>query len=144
MCIRDRGSTVLGAAFEKRDRKDLAEGIYRLGLQFSRESSIAAELFFRLGRIYDAFERFPEAIAVFRRALALGVAEEKVLTYLGRAFLKSGKTLAALALLEHASGTGYLTAEFEADLHDARRILRRSHRTWSIPLTPGGVCNEPA
>jgi tetratricopeptide (TPR) repeat protein len=128
------GSTVLGAAFELRDRNDLAESIYRLGLQFVREGPVAAQLFFRLGRIYDIGDRYAEAIALFRRAELLGVGKEEVLPYLGRAFLKSGKIIPGLALLEHATAQGFNTSEFEADLREAREALEHSGQPWDIPL----------
>ncbi|MCP4199197.1 MAG: hypothetical protein GY762_18790 [Proteobacteria bacterium] len=133
------GTTVLGSAFEIRDRSDLAEGIYRLGLQFVREGPVAAQLYFKLGRIYDTGDRYTEAIAVFRRAIMLGVAEKKVLPYLGRAFLKSGKIVPGLALLEHATAQGFNTSAFEADLHQARKTLEHSGQPWEIPPMAAGT-----
>jgi hypothetical protein len=127
------GATVLGAAFERQDRKDLSEGIYRLGLQFVHRGPIAAELFFKLGRLYNNVERFPESIAMFRRAMALGIAEDAALPYLGRAFLKSGKIVAGTALLEHAAMTDHTTNEFKDDLDEARRSLERAGQSWNIP-----------
>jgi hypothetical protein len=134
------GLTLLGTAFQKKGNLNWAEEIFKLGLQFTREGPIAGHLFMELGLIMEGQDRYSESIALFRRALALGIPEARVLTHLGRAFMKTGHVVPAVALFQYAVSSGYEDPQISADLKDALTILGQAGQTWEVPglTAPGG------
>jgi hypothetical protein len=115
------GLLLLGGAFEVQGRDLWSEELYRLGLQLLREQSPSPELFFRLGLLLVAKERYGEAIGLLRRAHATGFEEEKVLPALGRALLRRGRKVAAGLLLERARSLGAGGDDIAADLSEVER-----------------------
>jgi hypothetical protein len=130
------GLELLGLAFKMRGRLVWAEELFRLGLQFVREGSSAARLFLGLGALMVETERYGEAIGLLRRSAALGLPDAEVFPPLARAFLKRGKVVAAVALLEAVREAGQATQETEADLAEAHAVLEAAGVTWNVP-SPG-------
>ncbi len=127
------GLEILGAAFEQRDREAWSEELYKLGLQFEREGEIAGRLFHRLGLLLIHGGRFAEAIGSLRRALNLGISADEINPVLGRAFLRTNRVIAAVALLENVSSNGVDSKEVEADLAEAHKRIKDADLTWDIP-----------
>lgn len=127
------GLRMLGIAFEQRDREEWSEELYRLGIQYARDSKGAGPLFLSLGLLFVRQKRFSESIAPLRRALRLGENEQEVLPALGRAFLEIKKIIPAMALLERASSLGCRDKKLRRDLKSARRALTNSGVSWNVP-----------
>ena len=127
------GAALLGEALEKEDRNEWAEELYKLGLQFVRESKEASRLMTDLGRRLVRTERFGESIGLLRRALQLGAPETEVLPLLGRAFLKQEKYTAARALLERCKMSGFEGPNLEEDLTDVKKLFDELGVAWDVP-----------
>lgn len=129
------GVCLLGEALEKESRIEWAEELFKLGLQFVRETKEAGRLMANLGRLMAHRDRFGEAIGLLRRSLSLGHAEAAVLPLLGRAFLKQEKFVAARALLEKCQALGYSGQYLSADLAEVRPLFQSVPTPWdaSVP-----------
>ncbi|MDJ0762077.1 MAG: hypothetical protein QNJ97_03735 [Myxococcota bacterium] len=135
------GLDLLGIAFEKKNRDEWSEELFKLGIQFARESHIAGRLFEHLGALLSKKERFSEAIGILRRAMALGQSEATLLAPLGWAYLKTGKLIPAAALLERAAASGICSQHVETGLSEIRDQLARAGLSWTVPqlqMTPKG------
>jgi len=130
------GLRLLGDAFAERDRQSWAEELYRLGLQFAREGEAAGRLFQALGRLLAASGRHAEAIGLFRRALALGLPAVEILPALGRAFLRAGKVVPALVLIDHHRAETGETAALAEERAEAVRRLAAAGVSWDGLVSP--------
>lgn len=101
-----RGLGLLGTAYVRTGRSDWAEEIMRLGIQWSQGGVVAGDLFRRLGEAYVAQDRPGEAIAFFRRAVALGAQRAEILPELARCFVARGRYVAAAACVDEATAAG--------------------------------------
>jgi hypothetical protein len=127
------GVLLLGSALEKEGRAIWSEELYRLGLQFVRETKEAARLMANLGRLLVAKAAFGESIGLLRRALSLGEPEDEILPLLGRSFLKQEKWTAARALLERCETKGYAGENLASDLAQARLLFEEKGIAWAVP-----------
>jgi hypothetical protein len=118
-----KGLLLLGGAYASEGKVGWAEELYRLGIQYDNMSPGAAALFARLGRTMLVGQRYGEAIGPFRRALALGAAENEILPELGRALVRRGKLVAAIGCLERARALGVSAAEVTVDLAESYEKL---------------------
>ena len=128
------GVALLGEALEAVGRTLWAEELYKLGLQFVRETKEAGRLMANLAKMLISREGFGESIGLLRRALFLGVPECELLPLLGRAFLKQKKLTAARALLETCAARGYEGSYLDADLAEARQAFETVGTPWQVPL----------
>jgi hypothetical protein len=129
------GLLLLGGAFELEGRRLWSEELYRLGLQLVREERPSAELFFRLGVLLMAGERYGEAIGLLRRAQALGIGDDRVLPPLGRALLRRGKKVSAALLLSKATAAGLDAPGLADDLAEVRRAVEATDVGWLLTLS---------
>ncbi|MFW5926302.1 MAG: hypothetical protein ACOCV4_09065 [Myxococcota bacterium] len=109
-----RGLGLLGTAYVRTGRSDWAEEIMRLGIQWSQGAAVAGDLFRRLGEAYVAQDRPGEAIAFFRRAVALGAPPAEVLPDLASCFVARGRYVAAAACVDEAAAAGAGTEALDA------------------------------
>lgn len=128
------GVRLLGEALEKEDRGSWSEELYKLGLQFVRETTEAARLMARLGRLLADRKEFGCAIGLLRRSLSLGLSEDEVLPLLGRSFLKQEKFVAARALLEICRARNYTAHHLDEDLAEAGQAFERLGVLWDVPV----------
>ncbi len=126
------GVSLLAEATEMDGRVQWAEELYRLGLQFVKDTWEASGLMLNLGRILVNKDSFGEAIGLLRRALFLGQNEREILPLLGHSFLKQGKVVAARALLERCTEKGYKCEHLEDDLIECRQIFDKAGVDWMV------------
>ncbi len=119
---------ILGSAYAKLGRQEVAEDVMRLGIQWAQDGIAAGDLFRRLGESYVANGRAGEAIGLLRRALSLGAQQKTVLPLLATAFAARGKMVAAAACVDEASALGVP----EAELADVRaKALAALGERWA-------------
>jgi hypothetical protein len=123
------GIALLGEAFLEQGREPWTEELFRLGLQFVRESRIAGRLFKDLGLLLLNTNRHGEAIGVLRRAQVLSDDKEVVLPALGRAFLGREQLVAAAAVFEKAAAQGI---HVEDELAEVREKFKRAGLVWNF------------
>ena len=122
------GLDLLGSAYANMGELDAANEVLRLGVQWAGESSKAGDLFFTLGRASVASEKHGEAIGLLRRAIRLGVEEDKAMPLLGRSLAARDQRLAAMVCLERARTLGSDEAG-SAELKTA--LQERFGDTWA-------------
>jgi hypothetical protein len=124
------GLGLLATAYRTTGRSAWAEELFRLGLQFVSDGTHGAELFAALGQTMVGDGRFGEAIGPLRRALALGASPRTVGVPLGRAFLRRGRAVAAVAALEAAREAGVADGDVYPLLRRARDVLGDRAGAW--------------
>lgn len=140
-----RGLGLLGTAYVETGHSEWAEEIMRLGIQWSQDGPVAGDLFRRLGEAYVAQDRQGEAIAFFRRALALGAPRGDVLPVLARCYAGRGRYVAAAACVDEARAVGVP----EGDLRELRDGIRdHLGEAWDrfrehVPLDDEAVTTPP-
>ena len=136
-----KGLGLLGTACAKLGESPQAEEILRLGIQYAGESSLAPDLFRRLGEAFLTDGRPGEAIAPFRRAIALGGTEMELMPLLARAFLRRSKFVSAMACLRRAIAAGLPAHDVAIEQAQIERALGPAFTRWqallaSTPLPP--------
>jgi tetratricopeptide (TPR) repeat protein len=118
---------LLGSACISMGETEKGEEILRLGIQYAGDTSVAAEVYHRLGRSMLRAGRYGEAIGPLKRAANLGVSGEDVWFELASAFMERNLWLAAFgAALEARDGGA-------AD-HDLGVLMRRITLRLGAPL----------
>ncbi len=124
------GLRLLATAYYKSGRTAWAEELYRLGLQFVSEGPEGAALFRALGFSMVEEKRYGEAIGPLRRALALGASPAEIGPPLGVCFLRQGRTVAAIAVLEEARLAGAVQLATLSALRQAYMRLGDISNNW--------------
>jgi hypothetical protein len=102
----------------ERDKVRLREAKYRREIE---RGGGGAHAFYNLGNTLAEQGRFADAVAAYRRALAVAPSLLPAHANLGRALLMSGDTAAAIAEFEAALKIDPANARVRAQLEDARR-----------------------
>jgi hypothetical protein len=101
---------LLGSALVALDDLVTAEQALRLGVQYSAGTAGAADVYARFGSALMASERSAEAIALLRRAAALGAPAVRVWPPLALAFFRERRYLAAWSAISRARSQGVVDA----------------------------------
>ncbi|MCK9524163.1 MAG: hypothetical protein M0R76_14135 [Proteobacteria bacterium] len=124
------GLLMLGDAFHTLERDTWAEELYRLGLQYTRGIDASAPLFLHLGRLLLRQDRPGEAIAFFRRAIALNERPLEAKALLARCLLRRNKLVGAALLLRELRDQGYPQSDIGEDIRTAQRLLADAQLKW--------------
>jgi len=124
------GLLLLGDAFRAKERFTWSEELYRLGLQFTREGSRAAQLFFKLGLLLNDRDRYGEAIGLLRRSLSLGLTEEEVYPALSDALLGTGRYFSAAIILDELLFKGNSSRQVAARFARAKLYFKEAGVKW--------------
>jgi hypothetical protein len=130
----------------KTSRFDWAEEVMRLGIQWGQESAAAGDLFRRLAESFVARDRHGEAIALFRRSLALGAGPRQVLPLLAACYAARGRFVAAAVCIDEATAQGVEAtevAEVRAQVETALGPAWAKFRALVPPPDPGVTTVRP-
>lgn len=103
-----------GEAYLHQGASDWSGELFRLGIQWSHDGPVAADLFYRLGVQSMDARRFGHALGLLRRAHALGASEREVVQRLAECYLESDKPLAAMACARRGRRLGVTTEHLHA------------------------------
>jgi len=100
----------LGTFYEELTKYDLAEATLKKGLELAPDHT---RLYFRLGVVYDKWQRKGDSIAMMKTAISLDPTDANALNYLGYTYADMGNNLdEAESLirqaLKHKPGDGYI------------------------------------
>ncbi len=109
-----RALGVLGASLEALGRADEAEEVLRLGTQWALDGEAAPDAYGALALCLVRMGRRAESIGLLRRALTFDPARVALRLELGKAYLASGRAVAALGVVRALRRDGVA----EAALHD--------------------------
>jgi hypothetical protein len=129
---------MLGSAYFEGDKADWGLEVLRLGVQWGQERQTeSASLFLRMGEVHAGEGRHGEAIGVLRRALSLGAPRSRVLPKLAESFLRRGRPLPALLLLDDCSAEGFDTDPLADLRREAREALGESWEAFRARVPAG-------
>ena len=118
---------ILGSACISLGETEKGEEILRLGIQYAGDTSVAPEVYHRLGQSMMRAGRYGEAIGPLKRAANLGVSGGKIWLELASAFIERNRWLAALGAALEARDAGAADA-------DVGTLLRRIQVKMGAPL----------
>lgn len=118
-----RGLLLTGRAYRLLNRNRISEDILRFSIQLLPDSETKPTLFYELALIMMSEGRYGEAIAPLRRALKLGIPTSLIYPYLARAFMETGRTVAAFLILGELNREGLLDEEMKKLYESARTKL---------------------
>jgi hypothetical protein len=125
-----RGLGLLGTACAVLGDSSQGEEILRLGVQYAGDGSGASEVYSRLGEALLDDDRAGEAIGPLRRAANLGAPGDRVWPLLARAFVRRGRSVAALAAVLEARSAGVDEAAVRDVLISVEEQLGASLGDW--------------
>ncbi|MBN2801756.1 MAG: hypothetical protein JXR91_01545 [Deltaproteobacteria bacterium] len=125
------GLNILGHSFAEKNDLRWAEELYRLGIQYSKDSSHCAELYLAMGKLLNKSSRNGEAIGHLKRAYNLLENNDVVLPELGHALLETNKNICARLVLKKAYDcSGKITSELQADYDASQQIIEKASLLW--------------
>ncbi len=100
-----RALSALGQAYGALGNQEWAEDVFRLGIQWGQAigGPVQGQICVALANLQREDGRFPHAIGLYRRALALGVERDEVLASMAECYFKSEKLLPGLLCATEAS-----------------------------------------
>jgi hypothetical protein len=133
-----RALAILGTAYVRLGQRDLADEVFRVGIQYAPEGSSSADCFLRFGSALVDDGRHGEAIALLRRAQGYGAPAAAVLPTLARALAERGRFVAALACLDRAAALGLPSSELQATQAMVDKAIGPSAQNWRTFVRSGG------
>lgn len=133
-----RALAILGTAYVRLGQGELADEVFRVGIQYAPEGASSADCFLRFGAALADDGRHGEAIALLRRALAFGAPAAAVLPVLARCFAERGRHVAALACLDRAAALGLPSSELQGSLSLVEKAIGPSALRWRSFVRSGG------
>ena len=118
---------LLGSACISLGETEKGEEILRLGIQYAGDTSVAPEVYHRLGQSMMRGNRYGEAIGPLKRAANLGVTTCDVWIELASALVERKRWLAAFGATLEARDAG-------AGEEDVRPLIRRIEERLGAPL----------
>ncbi len=133
-----RALAILGTAYVRLGQRDLADEVFRVGIQYAPEGSSSADCFLRFGSALVDDGRHGEAIALLRRAQGYGAPAAAVLPTLAKAFAERGRHVAALACLDRAAALGLPSSELQATQAVVEKAIGPVAGAWRVFVRSGG------
>ena len=139
-----KGLGLLAVAWVQLGEVTKAEEVFRLAVQYGRDSAVSGEIFFAFGSALFNDTRPGQAIGLLRRALALGMDGDKVYPLLARAFRLRHRYVAARACWLMALQAGVPLDEVEDELSLVNAVLGSTVDKVPIDLPDDEEPNDAA
>jgi hypothetical protein len=121
---------LLGSACISLGETEKGEEILRLGIQYAGDTSVAPQVYHRLGQSMMRGKRYGEAIGPLKRAANLGLAGGDVWIELASAFVERKRWLAAFGATLEARVAGAGESDVQALMHKIEERLGAPLEQW--------------
>jgi len=139
-----RALGTLADAFGRLRRVDERMEVLRLSLQYALDGEAAPGLFLSLASAMIDERRHAEAIGPLRRALALGAEARAVLPLLGIAFVRSGRSVAALGCVSALQTIDPTLPSLSSLESEVQASLGGATDAWHQFITHGALAERTA